>query len=122
MLCKASLDKSHTLGQYYDESLEDRPLTVITNQMHIPGANARGTNFVATPNWVYILQGSTCHALDIVTGEKKKVFSLLVEGRAEAPRWGYIGVARDKLIAGRDFVPFATAFPATAVSPNKLRP
>ena len=38
------------------------PLKVMTNQQHIPGANSRGTNFVATSDWVYILQGSRCQA------------------------------------------------------------
>ncbi len=120
VLWKAPLDKSNTFGQYYDETHQDLPLKVITNQQHIPGANARGTNFVATSDWVYILQGSRCQALDITTGEMKKVFSLPAESGAEPARWGYIGVSRDRLIAGRDFVPFASAFPQTAVSPEEM--
>ncbi len=119
VLWKTPLDKSDTFGQYYDETHQDLPLKVITNQQHIPGANARGTNFVATSDWVYVLQGSRCHALDITTGEMKKVFSLPAENGAEPARWGYIGVSRDRLIAGRDFVPFASAFPQTAVSPEE---
>ena len=79
----------------------------MTNQQHIPGANARGTNFVATSDWVYVVQGNRCHVLDITTGETKKVFSLPAENGVEPARWGYIGVSRDKLIAGSDFVPFS---------------
>ena len=119
VLWKTPLDKSDTFGQYYDETHQDLPLTVITNQQHIPGANARGTNFVATSDWVYVLQGSRCHALDITTGGMKKVFTLPAENGAEPARWGYLGVSRDSLIAGRDFVPFASAFPQTAVSPEE---
>ena len=119
VLWKTPLDKSDTFGQYYDESHQDLPLTVITNQRHIPGANARGTNFVATSDWVYVIQGSRCQVLDITTGEMKKVFSLPAEKGAEPARWGYIGVSRDRLIAGRDFVPFASAFPQAAMSPEE---
>jgi hypothetical protein len=119
VLWKKPLDKSDTFGQYYDETYQDLPLKVITNQRHIPGANARGTNFVATSDWVYVLQGSRCQLLDITTGEMKKVFSLPAENGAEPARWGYIGVSRDRLIAGRDFVPFASAFPQTAMSPEE---
>ena len=49
----------------------------------------------------------------------KKVFSLPADNGAEPARWGYIGVSGDRLIAGRDFVPFASAFPQTAVSPEE---
>ena len=119
VLWKTPLDKSDTFGLYYDQTHQDLPLRVITNQRHIPGANARGTNFVATSDWVYVLQGSRCNALDIATGETKKVFSLPAGKGAEPARWGYIGVSRDRLIAGRDFVPFASAFPETAESPEK---
>ncbi|MFB3826506.1 MAG: PQQ-binding-like beta-propeller repeat protein [Bryobacteraceae bacterium] len=115
LLWKAPLDRSHTFGLYFDQTHQPEiPLKVITNQQHIPGANARGTNFIATSDWVYVIQGSRCHVLDMATGEKKKVFSLPAENGAEPPQWGYIGVSGNLLIAGRDFVPFATAFPETA--------
>jgi len=116
MLWKTPLDKSDTFAQYYDETHQDLPLKVITNQRHIPGANARGTNFVATSDLVYILQGNRCRVLDITTGKEKKVLSLPADRGAEPARWGYIGVSGNRLIAGRDFVPFSSAFPETAVS------
>ena len=110
VLWKADLDRSNTFGQYYDKTYdENAPLTVKTNQQHIPGANARGTNFVATSDWVYILQGSRCHVLDIRTGETKKAFSLPGPNGVEPAKWGYIGVSRDKLIAGGDFVAFSSS-------------
>jgi outer membrane protein assembly factor BamB len=123
MLWKIPLDRSDTFGQYYDqtyqdltETNQDTPPGDAGNQRHIPGANARGTNFVATSDWVYVVQGNRCHLLDINTGEMKKAFSLPVEKGAEPARWGYIGVSRDKLIAGKGFVPFSSAFPQTALS------
>ncbi len=116
LLWKRELDKSDSFGQYYDETYrKDAPLAVASNQRHIPGANARGTNFVATSDWVYQLQGGSCQALDIATGETRKIFTLPAENATEPARWGYIGVSRDKLIAGRDFVPFSSA-PLTALS------
>jgi outer membrane protein assembly factor BamB len=128
MLWKAPLDKSSTFGQYYDQTYQDLPLRVITNQAHIPGANVRGTNFVATSDWVYVVQGSRCNALDLATGELKKVLSLPPDSGVEPARWGYIGVSGDRLIAGRDFVPFSTVFSdsaagseATAARPEGAR-
>ena len=119
LLWKTPLDPSDTSGQFYDESYRDAPLTVITNQQHIPGANARGTNFIATSDRVYVLQGNRCHVLDITTGETKDVFSLPSAQGAQPARWGYVGVSRDKLIAGSDFVAFTSTFPQTALTPEE---
>ncbi len=110
VLWKADLEKSDTFGQYYDKTYdENAPLTVKTNQQHIPGANARGTNFVATSDCVYVLQGNRCHLLDITTGETKKIISLPAGHGVEPAKWGYIGVSGDKLIAGSDFAAFGVA-------------
>ncbi len=119
VLWKTPLDKADTFGQYYDETYQqDIPLTVITNQRHIPGANARGTNFVATSDRVYVVQGNRCYALDLTTGETKSVFSLPAENGAEPARWGYVGVSGDSLIAGSDFVPFSSSS-QSAASPGE---
>ncbi|MFB3904508.1 MAG: PQQ-binding-like beta-propeller repeat protein [Acidobacteriota bacterium] len=119
VLWKAALEKSATLGQYYDETYDgNAPLTVKTNQRHIPGANARGTNFIATSDWVYVLQGNQCHVLDIRTGERVNIFSLPARGGVKPSRWGYIGVSADKLIAGSDFVTFPSAPPAAEADPK----
>jgi outer membrane protein assembly factor BamB len=119
VLWKAPLDKSDTFGVYYDESFQDTPLSTAYNQRHIPGANSRGTNFIATSDRVYVLQGSRCHVLDIETGKKMDVISLPSENGAEPARWGYIGVSGDTLIGGRDFVPFDSAFQQTAVTSDE---
>ena len=47
-------------GQIHNESYADDPLNPFYNQEHIPGANSRGTNFIVTPDLVYVLQGITC--------------------------------------------------------------
>lgn len=119
LLWKAPLEKSDTFGQYYDESYQDLPLSTIYNQVHLPGANSRGANFVAATDGVYVIQGNRCQLLDIATGRRKNVFSLPSENGAEPARWGYIGISGERLIAGREFVPFDAAFPETAISPEQ---
>ncbi len=120
VLWKAPLEATETFGQYYDKTYDPAaPLTVKTNQQHIPGANARGTNFIATPDWVYVVQGNRCLVLDITTGETRKTISLPAQTGLEPARWGYIGVSADKLIAGSDFVPFSGSFPLPDVIPEK---
>jgi hypothetical protein len=86
---------------YYDETYdEDNPLVVKTNQVHIPGANARGTNFIATREYVYVIEGSNCHLLDIKTGELVKSIST---GDENTEKLGYIGVYDNLLILGNNF-------------------
>ena len=58
--------KDDTWLVYYDESYdEENPLDTKTNQVHLPGANARGTNFIATKEYVYVIEGNKCHLMDI---------------------------------------------------------
>ena len=109
LLWKRDMDSLGTLGQYYNESYKQTHLVVTTNQVHIPGANARGTNFVATPDWIYVIQGDSCHALDVETGATVKILSVLRQEDGAAREWGYIGVDQNNLIVGLDFVPFSTS-------------
>lgn len=89
---------------YYDESYdEDMPLDVKTNQVHLPGSNARGTNFIATREYVYILEGDKCHLVDIKTGDLVKSFDT---GDDDTRELGYIGVYEDLLIMGNNFTEF----------------
>jgi len=86
---------------YYDETYdEDHPLDTKYNQVHIPGANARGTNFIATREYVYAIEGSNCHLLDIKTGELVKSIST---GDPNTQKLGYIGVYDNFLILGNNF-------------------
>ncbi len=70
------------------------------NQVHLPGANARGTNFIATREYVYAIEGSNCHLLDIKTGKLVKSFST---GDPDTEQLGYIGVYDKWLILGNNF-------------------
>jgi hypothetical protein len=43
---------------FYDETYdEENPLDPKYNQVHLPGANARGTNFIATKEYFILLKG-----------------------------------------------------------------
>ncbi|MHB9029394.1 MAG: malectin domain-containing carbohydrate-binding protein, partial [Candidatus Latescibacterota bacterium] len=109
VLWKAMLHDLDNYEVYYDETYRETPTSTAYNQVHIPGANARGTNFVATEDRVYVVQRDGCHVLDPGTGKTLAVFSLppdTTRAKGYRPEWGYIGVYRDYLIAGQDFVPF----------------
>ena len=43
-------------GVYYDATYKHDFRDLVGNQRHIPGANVRGTNFVATPDRIYVIQ------------------------------------------------------------------
>ena len=86
---------------YYDETYDgESPLDTKYNQVHLPGANARGTNFIATKEFVYVIEGNICHLLDINTGVEVKAFST---GDADTEKIAYIGVYKDYLILGNNF-------------------
>ena len=105
VLWKRTLPELNTFGVYYDETYENTPLSTAYNQVHIPGANARGTNFVVAPDKAYIVQGGSCLVLDPATGATLGEIGLPEEPEADRPpEWGYIGVYKDLLIAGADFV------------------
>ena len=94
-------------GVYWDDTYIADPLTLKYGQLHIPGANARGANYVATEDKVYIAYGRKCLVLDAATGDD--VAELLLpnrDGGTEPPEWGYIGVHENLLIAGSDFVKY----------------
>lgn len=115
VIWKVPLHDLGTYNVYYDETYKDTPTDTRYNQVHIPGANIRGTNFIATPDRVYVIQGSSSHVLDTATGETLKVITLPPEDpKAEKPvipPWGYIGVYGDLLIGGSDFVAFSDLVP-----------
>ncbi|MBK7628063.1 MAG: PQQ-binding-like beta-propeller repeat protein [Bacteroidales bacterium] len=89
---------------YYDESYdEENPLDPKYNQEHLAGSNARGTNFIATKEYVYVIEGAVCHLIDIKTGALVKDFTT---GDAGTQKLGYIGVYNDYLILGNNFTDF----------------
>mgnify|MGYP000925850014 CR=1 FL=1 len=112
VIWKRTLLDLGTFGVYYDGTYRDAPTDTRYNQVHIPGANLRGTNFIATLDRVYVLQGSDCVVLDSATGETVATFRLPpVDPKAEKktyPEWGYIGVSGDYLIGGYGFMSFSS--------------
>ena len=95
-----------TYDIYYDETYKDTPLDPAYNQVHIPGANGRGTNYVATEDAIYLVFGNSCHVLDVWTGDTMNVIKLPEEVGGEEKEWGYIGVYNDVLIGGVGFANF----------------
>ncbi|MHC4737404.1 MAG: outer membrane protein assembly factor BamB family protein [Planctomycetota bacterium] len=103
-LWKRTLRNLNTFGVYYDKTYKPDYLDRSYNQVHIPGANVRGTNFVATPKLVYVITGPDCLVLDAATGQTVKTISIPAPN--ENDQWGYIGVYQNLLIAGSGFAQF----------------
>jgi outer membrane protein assembly factor BamB len=73
------------------------------NTAHQPGANGSGTNFIATPEGVYVAYDKSCVKLDPVTGQKTGEYKLPASpGETDAPTWGYINVVENYLIGGAE--------------------
>lgn len=103
-LWKTDIPDLDTFGVYYDETYTNTPLSTIYNQVHIPGANARGSNFVATEDSVYLAVGGECRVFDSATGAERQRIRMPAdpEGTGEVA-WGFIGIYEDLLIGGSDF-------------------
>lgn len=109
--------KSDNWQVYYNESYdEENPLDAKYNQVHLAGANARGTNFVVTKEYVYVIEGAKCDLLDINTGEIKKV---ITSGTDTTANLGYIGVYDRYLILGNEFSDFPEIEPASDEKESK---
>jgi outer membrane protein assembly factor BamB len=93
--------KSDNWQVYYDETYDEQnPLIAKYNQVHLAGANARGTNFVVTKEFVYVIEGAKCRLLDLNTGEIVKTFT---SGSDTTSSLGYIGIYEKYLILGNEF-------------------
>ena len=89
---------------YYDETYDPTvPLDLKYNQVHLPGANSRGTNFVVTKEYVYVIVKDKCHVIDINTGDIAIPF--LTDDKYTR-NLGYIGVYDKYLILGNNFSEF----------------
>lgn len=106
VLWKREFSDLGTFQVYFDETHADAPLSTEYNQVHLPGANARGTNFVATAEGVYLVIADRCLLLDAASGETLREFVLPEEG-GRSPEWGYIGVYEDLLLAGVGFADYS---------------
>ena len=70
---------------------------------HQPGANSSGTNYIATPDGVYVAYRDACWQLDAATGKKLGEFKLPKSSESSAaPLWGYLNVFEDYLVGGGD--------------------
>lgn len=92
-----------TYDVYYDATYEDTPLNPQYNQVHIPGANGRGTNYVVTDDVVYLLVGASCLMIDPATGEDIGKIEMPVAEDGSQPEWGYLGVYGEILLGGIGF-------------------
>jgi hypothetical protein len=103
VLWKREFPGLDTFDLFYDKTYDNTPLDTKYNQVHIPGANARGTNYVVTEDRVYLVEGEVCHALDPATGETLSEIRLPQTQSGQREQWGYIGVYQDVLIGGLGF-------------------
>lgn len=103
VLWKREFGDLGTFDVYYDSTYDDTPLNPKYNQVHIPGANGRGTNYVVTDDRVYIVEGHVCHVLDPATGKNLLDIELPKSDGDQEESWGYIGVYKDVLIGGLGF-------------------
>ena len=68
---------------------------------HQPGANGTGTNFISTPDGIYVAWDEKCVRLGPDTGEIVSTFVIPpADEGGSSPRWGYINVIDDYLIVG----------------------
>jgi len=120
VLWKRKFPGLDTFGIYYDSSYRKDPLDITYNQKHIPGANARGANYVATEDAIYLVAGNGCLVLDPATGTTINNIELPKQDRNGPGRgWSYIGVYEDLLLCGSGFVPYSRKLklPADAETP-----
>ena len=98
-------------GVYYNETYKDTPLSTAYNQKHIPGANGRGPNYVATEDTVYLAISNACHAINARSGKTSRIIELPRKtDTADIRHWGYIGVYQDTLLGGDGFAHFSRQF------------
>ncbi len=102
VLWHREFDDLGTFGIYFNSTYEDTPLSTNYNQKHIPGANARGTNYIATTEEVYLAIGSECHILNADDGSTRQIIKLPDPENA----WAFIAVYDEILLAGNGFAHF----------------
>lgn len=112
VLWKRNFNDLGTFGIYYDETYKDTPLDTAYNQVHIPGANARGTNYIATDNEIYVAIDNQCHILDPLTGKTTNVIELprAASDGDQPPSWGYIAVYENLLLAGNGYALYSDLY------------
>lgn len=107
VIWKSEFEDLGTFDVYYDLTYKDTPLDTAYNQVHIPGANGRGTNYVATEDAIYLAIGDSCHVLDVETGETRSKIKLPSASDGQQHEWGFIGVYEDVLLGGIGFANYS---------------
>ena len=104
LLWKTEFTNLGTFGIYFDKSYTNTPLSTAYNQRHIPGANGRGANYVATEDAVYVAVGNACQVLDARTGKLRQTIALPAAPDGRPPGdWAFIGLYEDVLLGGAGY-------------------
>ncbi|MEI7729824.1 MAG: PQQ-binding-like beta-propeller repeat protein [Verrucomicrobiota bacterium] len=109
-LWKTVIPGLDTTGIYHNETYIPDPLTTLYNQKHFPGANARGANFVATEDAIYVAVSNHCVVVNAVTGEILRTITLPAKAGQPAPQWGFLAVSDNVLLGGAEFGQFNKRF------------
>lgn len=109
-LWKTAIPELNTAGMYYNDTMLKDPLTTLYSQIHIPGANARGANYVATEDRLYLAVSNQCLVLDTASGKILQTIQMPAAPSQPAPQWAYIAVCDDVLLGGAGFGEFNKKF------------
>jgi outer membrane protein assembly factor BamB len=97
------MDMLRALDIYTGNLLWQTPLPGVgsyyNNLSHHPGANGTGTNFISTPEGIYVTLGRACLRLDPATGKQTGEHELPSDAPANAI-WGYLNVVGGHLVGG----------------------
>ena len=87
---------------------------------HQPGANSIGSNYASAEDGIYVAHGDHALRLDPATGKTLAEFRLPAANGNTKPRWGYIGLYEDLLIAGGSPIVLAEPDPKkkTVIAPG----
>lgn len=121
VLWKREFKDLGTYDVYFDETYKDTPLNPQYNQVHIPGANGRGTNYIVTEDRVYMVEGNRCHVLDAANGNMIQDIEMPQPTSGEQREWGYVGVYGDLLLGGFGYANYRDRNDLTFESDGKLR-
>ena len=106
VLWKRDFENLGTYNVFYDSTYQDTPLDTSYNQVHIPGANGRGTNYVVTPERLYLALDDRCLVLDPATGATLNEIRMPAGPQDEILQWGFLGVYQDVLLGGVGFAQY----------------
>ncbi|MFN7878236.1 MAG: PQQ-binding-like beta-propeller repeat protein [Pirellula sp.] len=122
VLWKRNFENLGTYDVYYDATYENTPLDPKYNQVHIPGANGRGTNYVVTEERIYLVVGDTCKLIDPQTGNDIGEIRLPPNADGSTSEWGYLGVYKDVLIGGVGFAKYRDRYGLEFDADKELKP